>query len=118
MGKNGGKRPGAGRKPGTLNAETFKRLDLKKRWLARVAKVADKIFDAHLDSALGHFKEVKTPDGGVKVYKTSPNSGDLQWLQEHIWGKANQPLDLTSQGEKITGINYIIPHGDKPQAES
>lgn len=92
--KHGGKRIGAGRPPGSENLDTKTRAALKRRWLERINEVADQIFDAHLDLALGHFKTVKTPDGTYRLYKKSPSGLDLQWMQEHIWGKAPLKIDL------------------------
>lgn len=94
---HGGAREGAGRKTGGENDETRRRRALKMRWLSRVEKEADRIFDAHMELALGHFREIKLPTGEVRVYKKSPDGGSLRWLQEHIWGLAPLKLDLDAR---------------------
>ncbi len=93
----GGKRPNSGRPKGTLSEENKKRAEMKRRWVDRIEKEADLFFDAQRDQALGHFKEVTTPDGKIRVYKKSPNSFALEWIFEHIWGKAPQKIDLDAE---------------------
>lgn len=122
----GGKRPGAGRPKGSINKDNGTRLALKRKWLGRVNKIADKIFDAHEDSALGHYREVQTPDGKVKVYKKPPNPMSLEWMMEHIWGKAPQKLEIEADIETklvitpeteaalAAAIFYAIPRPQQP----
>lgn len=97
---------------------------MKSRWIERIDREADKFFDAQRDVALGHYKEVTTPEGEKRVYKKSPNPFALEWIFEHIWGKAPQKIDLDAEirGEFIiTGeteaavraaIQHAIPRND------
>lgn len=66
--KKGGKRPGAGRKKGSLapaNLEKLKTLEAMQR---RIYKVTDRVFDAQLSSALGQqfLYKIHTNSKGVK----------------------------------------------------
>ncbi|GEM_PF-4165870 len=84
-----------GRPLGSENADTVTRRRMQKRWLKKVSKHGDKIFEAHLDLALGHHKVETLPDGTIiRVYKTSPDGKSLAWMQEQVWGKAEQPINL------------------------
>lgn len=96
-GGRGGRREGAGRPPGSMNKDNGTRLALKRKWLERINLIADKIFDAHEDSALGHFQQVMGQDGKVRVYKKPPNPMSLEWMMEHIWGRAPQKLELEGE---------------------
>ncbi len=72
---------------------------LQARFLQRVEKIADKVFDAHEALALGHYVEVHTEDGQIRVYKKSPNGEALRWMQEHVWGLAPLKIDLEAHIE-------------------
>jgi len=39
-------------------------------------------------------------------------------INERIDGRVIQPTDITSQGERIEGINYIVPSKKKPDETS
>lgn len=87
---------------------------MKNHWLERVSGVADKIFDAQLDLALGHYAEKQTDEGSVKVYKRSPDAKSLHWIMKQIWGKANNlslPEDNPDQQddeEQMRSIRWAI----------
>jgi hypothetical protein len=96
MAGTGGKRPGAGRPRNHGDLDKVMRRELQRTWLKRVHRLADRIFDAHEDLALGHYKEVTLPDGTTtRVYKKSPDGNSLRWMMEHIWGLAPLKIDLT-----------------------
>mgnify|MGYP001561288696 CR=1 FL=1 len=88
-----------GRPKGSENLATKTRREMQKRWVDRIWEEADKFFDAQRDLALGHYKEVTTPQGVVRVYKRSPNARSLQWMFEQIWGKAPQYIELEVEEE-------------------
>lgn len=94
-GQHGGWRPNSGRKTGYMTPEVKKRVEMQKRWLDRIHSEADKVFDAHIAAALGHYAERTLADGEtVIVYKKSPNPLALEWIMEHVWGKAPQKVDV------------------------
>lgn len=69
----GGARPGAGRKKGVMEPHTLAALKAKQHFMARVAKSADKLFDAQLTEALGTshlFRKVKERNDDGKIIKT------------------------------------------------
>ena len=51
--QHGGKREGAGRKPGRLNEKTLEAMAVKKEYQERVRRNADKLFNAQLSLATG-----------------------------------------------------------------
>ena len=63
------------------------------------------------DAALGHYVEVKGPDGTVKVYKKAPDPTAWEKATSRAFGKPPQDLDLKSDGEKLEGavIQIIAP---------
>lgn len=101
----GGARPGSGRPRGTMDPDTKIRMALKSRWLSRINKIADQIFDAHEAVALGHYREVESPDGRVRIYKKSPDGDALRWMQEHIWGLAPMKLDLEAHVDVVHSLS-------------
>lgn len=119
--------PGAlGRTPGTVNDETRKRLEMRKRFLDRCYKEADKIFDAQMRLALGHWQAIKGPDGSViDVALKAPDSHALSWIMEQMWGRAMQPIELdaklastvqiTDETAKALeqAIRHALPHADQ-----
>lgn len=53
MGKNGGRRPGAGRKPGSKNKKTLERQQVEQAVKQRIMHTAQRILDAQFSIALG-----------------------------------------------------------------
>lgn len=58
-GKNGGARPGAGRKKGKPNAKTLERMAVAEAYNQRIMQTADKLFVAQAQLALGSMKVVR-----------------------------------------------------------
>ena len=56
------------------------------------------------DLAKGHFIEVKTADGEIKVYKKSPEAKAWQAVMDRAFGKPEQGVDVTSNGKELKGI--------------
>lgn len=70
-GKHGGARDGAGRPKGSMNEDSKVRMEAKKRFLERVAKVSDRLFNAQFDLAIGEkYLMVKRTEGEGKNRKT------------------------------------------------
>lgn len=120
--RRGGPRPGAGRPVGSLKEENKIRLQLKRRWVELINRNADTIFETHLLNALGVFYENVGTDGTVRIYKTKPNAMSLEWMMEHIWGRAPQKMilegsietqqALTPEMQKLieNAMNYALPN--------
>lgn len=51
--QHGGKRPGAGRKPGALNKKTLEAMEVKKAYLDKVRRNTDQLFNAQFSVAKG-----------------------------------------------------------------
>jgi len=51
--QHGGKREGAGRKPGALNKKTLKAMEVKKAYLDKVRRNVDQLFNAQFSVAKG-----------------------------------------------------------------
>ena len=52
--QHGGKREGAGRKPGALNKKTLEAMEVKKAYLDKVRRNADQLFNAQFSVAKGN----------------------------------------------------------------
>lgn len=98
-----------GRPKGSENEQTKIRRMMQKRWVERIYGCADQVFEAHLALAMGYYEERVTEDGVQRVYHHSPNPRALEWIMEHVWGKASEHLstetDLTPTGtESASGL--------------
>lgn len=99
--KRGGARPGAGRKKGKLEPHTIEVRKAKERFMARVAKSTDKLFNAQLNKAVGeHFlmRKVTERDSKGKITRT---------YHEIVTNpkKIIEYLDSLSHGEPIDDDN-------------
>lgn len=110
-GKNGGKRPGAGRPKGSLKEENKMRLLMKRMFVHAIDGRFEEIIAAKLDVALGHYYEHTGADGVVRIYKKAPNPIMLKWIGDQIMGRA--PQKLTLDGEIETN-----PRGMTPETEA
>lgn len=100
------------KKRGQPMSEMEIRRELKMRWLTRVEQIADLLFDAHQQLALGHFVEELSPAGErIRIYRKSPDRGALEWMQEHIWGLAPQTFNLNAQVQDDRA--YSTPEQDR-----
>lgn len=87
---NGGKRPGAGRKKGSLARKTLERIAVNAAFNQRVMAHADRLFHAQLSLAVGsqqvfRIDEVKGDDGKPKrVHELVTNPDEIKkLLDEH-----------------------------------
>lgn len=91
MGTRGGRQPGAGRPKGSVSEETRKKLAITKYILEQVEKELAPMVSALI---------AKAKNGEVQAFKE---------LLDRCLGKAKESVDITSVGERITGIQYIVP---------
>lgn len=137
-GKNGGARPGAGRKPGKQSQKTIERIEALRQFRERVAKRVDEFYNAQFSLAVGNQylyrideevgdngrkkrthvlvtdpDEIKTAldgdlgqvgEGYYYLTTQTPNNQAIDSMLDRTFGKAQQSVDLTSQGDKITGV--------------
>lgn len=71
-GKNGGARPGAGRKPGGMNKTTKERMAIKQRVIDRIHHNADTLLNAAMNKAVGEtylMRKVTERDSKGKVLR-------------------------------------------------
>lgn len=105
-GKNGGARPGAGRKRGGHNQTTLDQLHGRQLMIKLVLKNIFPIINAQIQKAVGEcyrleeFDVVKTKDGEVLsktaiVYKQTPDTNAAKALLEYTFGKPKESIDLT-----------------------
>lgn len=90
MATNGGKRPGAGRKPGGKNKKTLEKQAVQEAFNQRVLTQADALFNAQLALAVGSIKvfrvdEEEDAKGNIKKVHTLVTDADeiKQVLDEH-----------------------------------
>lgn len=97
---NGGRRPGSGRKKGSLAPHTLDAIEMRKRLVERVGEKIDPLIDAHLDLALGYYEAItiKDKDGKeiiVNAYKKAPDASALRYLKDQVIGKATETIKVT-----------------------
>lgn len=92
MGANGGKRPGAGRKP-----------------KAEELKIVNAATEA-ITNTYGGLQE------GFEALLKSKEPSLVKWVFEHAAGKPQDKVDITSKGEKLESGKEIIfrDYGPKP----
>jgi hypothetical protein len=56
------------------------------------------------DLAKGHFVQVKTKEGELKVYRKSPDARAWEKVMDRAFGKAPQPLTGDPNGVPLSGI--------------
>jgi hypothetical protein len=129
-GKNGGARPGAGRPKGKLNKLNEQRQKAKKRFIERVNKMVDELFNAQASIAKGvsylyrvdkddKGKDMEavlvTDPGEIKSYidgagdedsyyyitTERPDNRALDSMLNRAFGKPEEHIDLTSLGERL-----------------
>jgi hypothetical protein len=129
-GKNGGARPGAGRPKGKLNKVNEQRQKAKERFIARVNKMTDELFNAQATIAQGAsylYRVDKDSDGHnlpaelvtdpkeIKKYidddldsdsyyyitTERPDNRALDSMLNRAFGKPEEHIDLTSLGERL-----------------
>jgi hypothetical protein len=136
-GKNGGARPGSGRKKGQLAPQTIERAKILKEFRERVAKHADLLFDYQFTLARGCtvlYRVEKDKQGNDKapqmvtdqseveeflagnldddnyrfITTEKPDNRAIDSLLDRTFGKADSKIDLTSQGERLQAAPVII----------
>lgn len=108
MGKKGGPK-----NKGKLKPSTVAKIEAREALRKMIEADTEELYAAWKDTALGHFIQVKTAQGDVKVYKKSPNGQAINDMFNRAFGKAKQEVDVTSGGEKIVSFQYIIPKDEE-----
>lgn len=113
MGKNGGKRPGAGRKKAQHTIATEK---MREFLVNKIAEEMEPILQAQIDAAKGiSFEEVDKDGNRINVYKKLPDTKAGEYLLNQGVGKPKETTELTGKDGgpvQVTGINYIKPNAD------
>jgi hypothetical protein len=107
---NGGKRPGSGRKKGSLAKKTLEKLAITSAFNQRVMTQADALFNAQLALSVGSIQVFRVDEevGGngktkrVHTLVTSPS-------------EIKEVLDETDGGAGIVGENYYFVSNVMPQ---
>jgi hypothetical protein len=130
-GKNGGARPGAGRPKGKLSKLNEQRQKAKKRFIERVNKMVDELFNAQATIATGttylfrvdkddkgHDKpavietdpkmikdyidgKLDDPDSYYYITTERPDNRALDSMLNRAFGKPEEKIDITSDGKRI-----------------
>lgn len=82
---NGGKRPGAGRKPGSRSAKTLEKMAVQKAFNERVMRHADHLFHAQLALSVGSvrvFRIDEENDGNGKIKRTHTLVTDVKEIKK------------------------------------
>ncbi len=93
--KNGGARPGAGRPKHSKNPATIEREAVKRAFQERVAKHADKLFNAQLDLAVGekYLMVIRTVGTGAKQRRETSVVTDIELIKQYL----DDTLDNTDE---------------------
>ncbi len=107
---NGGKRPGAGRKPGGKNKATLEKQKVQEAFNQRVLKQADALFNAQLALAIGSIKvfridEEEDAKGNIKRIHTLVTDAD----------EIKEVLDTHEGGAGMVGESYYFVSDVMPQ---
>ena len=100
-GKNGGYRPGSGRKP-DLDARALKEA------MQAIKNHGMKIPDD--SSKLTRIEMIYN-----KLYELGMDNNNIAALKEYLdrqLGKSKEKLDITTKGDKVLGFNYITEDGN------
>jgi hypothetical protein len=101
--QNGGKRPGAGRKKGSLNAKTLEQRAIAEAFNQRIMKQADALFNAQLSLSVG----------SVMVYRVDEiEDGNGKVKREHVLvtdpKEIKEVLDGNDGASGIVGESYYF----------
>lgn len=112
MNKAGGKRPGAGRKQGSLGKKTMERALYRQSLIKHYLSKWKEITDTMIDLALGKYKMMEINGRKTKVYIRPPNRRMLQVIIETVIGKPKQQIDngvdLSRLNELTKSIHAIV----------
>jgi hypothetical protein len=97
---NGGKRPGAGRKKGSVAKHTLEAQEFRKRLIQRVTPVWDDIIDTMIEKA------------------AMGESWAIKEINDRILGKAIQPLASTDDQGNILPFQIIVKQKDSGENRS
>ena len=101
MGKNGGKRPGAGRPKGGVNPERKELQELISN------AIVDKCLDNLLRLADGIKLEKTDKKGQTFVFLTGPDFSANAYLLDQKFGKARQKIDTNLSGGIMLVVNDL-----------
>lgn len=137
--KKGGKMPGAGRKPGSLNKKTLEEKLIKEEMRQRILRSVQPLLDAQFSLAKGvnllyyvgkdsKGKNLKPElvtdrytieeyligalddsDGYYYITTERPDNKAIDSLLDRTFGKAMQSIDHTSDGEKMDFPTVYLP---------
>lgn len=124
-GKNGGKRPGAGRKRGGKNKATIEKQKAQEALHQRILQVIDPIFHAQLANATGTqylFKiekiKITGPRGGVSYQNKKPvivtDPEEIRMYFEDMIGRANGDVD----NDQDPNASYYYMTTEKPETKA
>ena len=88
MGKKGGPK-----NKGRLGPQTVAKIEAREALRQLIEADMIELHAAWKDSALGHYVQVKTPSGMMKVYKESPNAIAIRDMFERAFGKPDQKIE-------------------------
>lgn len=86
-----------GRPHGSENEKTKLRRSMNEQWLKNTCGIADRLFVAQLDLALGVYTVKTTPNGQERIYQRPPDGKAIQWMLEQIWGKAPRSIEIETE---------------------
>jgi hypothetical protein len=132
----GGARPGAGRKPGVMEPKTIERMAIIEAFRDRVAKNADRLFNAQINLAEGtthlfridkdskgnnlpavlvesteeirQYLDGETDDSYYYITTKQPDNRALDSMLDRAFGKAQQSVQLDGE----VGVTFKVTRGE------
>lgn len=109
----GGARPNSGPAKGTKQYMTLEKEAFRAIFMEKMREKFSAIIDAQVELACGIAIIDKKDDSGERIFDRAPSAEAGKYLSEQTMGKAPQPIDLTSQGDKLGSLIIYVPKKDK-----
>lgn len=103
--KNGGKRPGAGRKTGSLSPENLEKALIKKHMENRIMKITDPLINAQAVLAMGQTFLYKIEKEWIKTGVTKSGKENGYWRNK-------KPVQVETQWEIESYLEGLVEEGD------
>lgn len=101
----GGKRPGSGRPKGAVAESTIIKRLASQRYSELVSEIAEDLFKAQKELALGVTVQEPDKDGGLRVYTKPPCSRTLtDMLDRAVTGRPAQALEHSGSLDTVVKV--------------
>lgn len=113
--KNGGARPGSGRKTGSKLPTTLKREEMREVMRLIYAKHMEEMLLAQIQAAKGYALIDKSDKDGEMTYDVGPNPHAWKNVTDHCLGKPPDNFDPNTESQQL--FKVIIKRAGEPDPE-